>query len=211
MTTEITIETVKELIAALEGAGELSMKERVYLWAMRRLVAFESDPLAVTDDELNAALQLHRLKVDGHSQLSDAFRAGFRYARRTTPQPAPVVPDDFRDAMSDLLAVLDEYPEQLVPINRDSAVVRACRATMLQAGNSPVIPDRWIPVSERLPEIRKGWLDIPVIIAVLGEKDGAEAMYFSDGKFRWGRDEPPIEDVTHWMPLPAAPQEVKNV
>lgn len=36
----------------------------------------------VSDEELNAALQLHRLKVDGHSQLSDAFRAGFKYARR---------------------------------------------------------------------------------------------------------------------------------
>lgn len=53
------------------------------------LAAMDSEPVAVTDDELNAALQLHRLKVDGHSQLSDAFRAGFRYARRTTPQPAP--------------------------------------------------------------------------------------------------------------------------
>lgn len=51
-------------------------------------------------------------------------------------QPAPVVPDDFRDAMSDLLAVLDEYPEQLVPINRDSAVVRACRAALLNGGKS---------------------------------------------------------------------------
>lgn len=51
--------------------------------------AMDSEPVAVTDDELNAALQLHRLKVDGHSQLSDAFRAGFRFARRTTPQPAP--------------------------------------------------------------------------------------------------------------------------
>ncbi|WP_416381068.1 DUF551 domain-containing protein [Klebsiella pneumoniae] len=60
-----------------------------------------------------------------------------------------------------------------------------------------------------MPEIRKGWLDTSVIIAVLGEKDGAEAMYCSDGKFRWGRDEQPIDDVTHWMPLPAAPQEVK--
>lgn len=37
----------------------------------------------VSDEELNAALQLHRLKVDGHSQLSDAFRAGFKYASRT--------------------------------------------------------------------------------------------------------------------------------
>lgn len=44
----------------------------------------------VSDDELNAALRLHRLNVEGHSQLSDAFRAGFRYARRTAP-PAPVV------------------------------------------------------------------------------------------------------------------------
>lgn len=39
-------------------------------------------PGEVSDEELNAALQLHRLKVDGHSQLSDAFRAGFKYARR---------------------------------------------------------------------------------------------------------------------------------
>jgi hypothetical protein len=36
----------------------------------------------VSDEELNAALQVHRLKVDGHSQLSDAFRSGFKYARR---------------------------------------------------------------------------------------------------------------------------------
>lgn len=73
----------------------------------------------------------YRLKVDGHSQLSDAFRAGFRYARRTTPQPAPVVPDELKEAAADFLTVLDEYPEQLVPINRDSAVVRALRAAML--------------------------------------------------------------------------------
>lgn len=93
MTTKITPEAVKERIAALESAGELSLKEQFYLEALRLLVAgMDSEPVAVTDDELNAALQLHRLKVDGHSQLSDSFRAGFRYARRTTPQPAPVAP-----------------------------------------------------------------------------------------------------------------------
>ncbi|HBT3179482.1 TPA: DUF551 domain-containing protein, partial [Klebsiella aerogenes] len=70
--------------------------------------------------------------------------------------------------------------------------------------------NNWIPVSERMPEIRKYCLDVTVIIAVRGEKSGSEALYCSDGNFRWGRDEPPIEDVTHWMPLPATPQEVKN-
>ncbi|MBK0546963.1 hypothetical protein GZ027_13020 [Klebsiella pneumoniae] len=94
----------------------------------------ENEPLAVTDDELNAALQLHRLKVDGHSQLSDAFRAGFRYARRTTPQPAPVVPE---------LRV--DWQE-----NEFSAGWNACRAAMLQAGNSPVIPEGYVMVPMRL-------------------------------------------------------------
>ncbi|MGI1956576.1 hypothetical protein ACRRAQ_26795, partial [Klebsiella pneumoniae] len=69
-----------------------------------RLAAMDSEPVAVTDAELNAALQLHRLKVDGHSQLSDAFRAGFRYARRTTPQPAPVVPEEATPDSIEILA-----------------------------------------------------------------------------------------------------------
>jgi len=49
-------------------------------------------------------------------------------------QPAPVVPDELKEAAADFLTVLDEYPEQLVPINRDSAVVRALRAAMLNGG-----------------------------------------------------------------------------
>lgn len=69
----------------------------------------------------------------------------------------------------------------------------------------------WIPVSERMPEIGKHWPDVTVIIATSGEKYGSEALYCSDGNFRWGRDEQPIEDVTHWMPLPAAPKEQDNV
>jgi hypothetical protein len=131
MTTTVTKESLAARIAELES-GARSLKEDYTLAAYKMLLAtMESEPVAVTDDELNAALQLHRLKVDGHSQLSDAFRAGFRYARRTTPQPAPVVPDELKEAAADFLTVLDEYPEQLVPINRDSAVVRALRAAML--------------------------------------------------------------------------------
>lgn len=55
----------------------------------------------------------------------------------TTP-PAPVcVPDELADAVNGLLDAMDEYPESLVPINRDSAVVRQLRAAMLQ-GAEPV-------------------------------------------------------------------------
>ncbi|WP_053090464.1 hypothetical protein [Klebsiella pneumoniae] len=49
------------------------------------------------------------------------------------PDGYVMVPDDLKEAAADLLATLDDYPEQLVPINRDSSVVRALRAAMLVA------------------------------------------------------------------------------
>ena len=88
------------------------------------LAAMDSEPVAVTDDELNAALQLHRLKVDGHSQLSDAFRAGFRYARRTAPQPAPVVPEEMTPQQASR-----SYGGE---VRGYRAGWNACRAAMLQ-------------------------------------------------------------------------------
>lgn len=78
------------------------LKERTWLIELElariALASLEAEACTadVSDAELNSALLLHRLKVDGHSQLSDAFRAGFKYARRTAP-PAPVsVPEPIK-------------------------------------------------------------------------------------------------------------------
>ena len=72
------------------------------------------------------------------------------------------------------------------------------RALHPNAGNSPVIPDTWIPVSERMPE-RGDYL-------VTDGSDFDVQMFngeeFIPG-FVWE------DKITHWMPLPAAPQEVK--
>ena len=61
----------------------------------RHLLRAESQG-PVGEDELNAALRLHGLKVTAHSQLSDAFRAGFKYARRTAPQPVAVLDERYQ-------------------------------------------------------------------------------------------------------------------
>ncbi|EMH9209864.1 DUF551 domain-containing protein [Klebsiella michiganensis] len=63
-----------------------------------------------------------------------------------------------------------------------------------RCGNSPVIPG-WIPISERMPEN-----DVSVLTFDGMYKRVHHAMYG-----HWQCWEP--EKITHWMPLPAAPQE----
>ncbi|MFM2670617.1 hypothetical protein AB8R61_17350 [Klebsiella pneumoniae subsp. ozaenae] len=78
------------------------------------------------------------IEVDCGCVTSEAFYHWMRVAYEAGNSPAipdgyVMVPDDLKEAAADLLATLDDYPEQLVPINRDSSVVRALRAAMLAA------------------------------------------------------------------------------
>lgn len=97
---------------------------------------------------------------------------------------------------------------------------RVIDAFVYQAGNSPVIPDGWIPVSERMPEMGEKqryvlaadfknnyWPNIP------NTQVGVYGDWFDDGNPTWDDgdgEDLHLKEVTHWMPLPAAPQEVKG-
>lgn len=73
------------------------------------------------------------------------------------------------------------------------------RALHPNAGNPPVITDRWIQVSEKLPE-RGDYL--------VSDGRDFDVQLFNGEQFIPGFV---WEDkITHWMPLPAAPQEVKG-
>ncbi|WP_436797727.1 DUF551 domain-containing protein [Escherichia coli] len=78
------------------------------------------------------------------------------------------------------------------------------------AGNYPVTPDGWISCSERMPEIRQtviGWNGYAVRQCVYTRNEYAKTQKGREPRFEtltgiW-------HGVTHWMPLPEPPQEVK--
>lgn len=117
-----------DLLYLLDSTGGTGATIRKLIDLVR---AANREAQPVGEEEINAALRLHRLKVEGHSQLSDAFRAGFKYARRTAP-PAPAVPD-FKKLARELV-------ESLVDCGgaEDSSIKqylkwteKTCRAAML--------------------------------------------------------------------------------
>ncbi len=166
------------------------------------------------------------------------FDLPFRLRSAANAQPAPVVPavsDDIGEIRVGRLPTMnqDDYPglgdwwvQLRIGEDSDEVLARvygatpqeansraealACRAAMLQTGNSPVIPDTWIPVSERMPEDEQEVLTV--------NRMGHRFVSFFDkhsGLFFDRLDAPAaccIEHVlvTHWMPLPAAPQEVNH-
>ena len=119
-------------------------------------------------------------------------------------QPALVVPDDVSifEAAIEECKTCDSIDEHAWNHGVLAVIAKyeSCRATMLAAaqqssGSEPAtVPGKWIPVSERMPE------DEEQYYLTYSEGDGVCRSYFFDGYFA-------DQYITHWMPLPAAPQE----
>ncbi|HBR3960493.1 TPA: DUF551 domain-containing protein [Klebsiella pneumoniae] len=139
------------------------------------------------------------------------FDLPFRLRSAANAQPAPVVPEEMTPEMMrsvQLNSELGAYAASNLSGAYDLFAEfwkEACRAAMLAAapqspGSEPAtVPGKWIPVSERMPELGD-WL----------VTDGCDfdVQLFNGEQFIPGFV---WEDkITHWMPLPAVPQEVKG-
>lgn len=94
---------------------------------------------------------------------------------------SPVIPDGYR------LQPISEYEAMCATVNSDEW------------------PQRWIPVSERMPEDRT---QVILWDAEIGEVTSGHYSHKTHTFYHCG--DAIQNEITHWMPLPAAPQEVKG-
>lgn len=140
-------------------------------------------------------------------------------------QPAPVVPDDVLYALQKVARIrldmndfdgdrrgiadcLCDAEEALIEmVNRRAAMLAAAPhdTPALNSVQSVVtVPGKWIPVSERIPEDRK---QVILWDAEIGEVTSGHYSHKTQTFYHCGDA---IEnEITHWMPPPCAPQEVK--
>ncbi|HBR3175477.1 Eaa1 [Klebsiella pneumoniae] len=181
-----------------------------------RLAAMDSDPVEVKgiyelydviDDYENVVLSA--VSYNEAQTESDGYSGENLYIVRHEAQPAQVVPDE-----KDKTVDADDHP-LLWSFNEGW---NACRAAMLAAspqspGSEPAtVPGKWIPVSEQMPEVGVKVLCFPVKDEPIHATFNGQ-LWLQD--ISWSGSDEPIDNViptsvTHWMPLPAAPQEVSD-
>ncbi|HHL0165518.1 TPA: dATP/dGTP pyrophosphohydrolase domain-containing protein [Klebsiella pneumoniae] len=196
---------------ALEAAADPSDLSE---WADMQFLLWDAQRRAgITDEQITQAM-IEKLAVNKQREWPAPKDGEPRLHIKT--QPAPVVPPEQH---------WEELCRQHPDMSIGDAIIRAawwnhCRAAMLHAGtltnegtiqavNSPVIPG-WIPVSERMPERE---VDVQVYCP---DKKEQMVAYLErnelEGYFRfatWRTGEGIYCQPTHWMPLPAGPQEVR--
>ncbi|MFW7913575.1 DUF551 domain-containing protein [Klebsiella pneumoniae] len=207
ITREESIQAVFDLKVGYRlGFADIEILKRV---ARMALAAMDSEPVAyISKSDFDAGYPHILARRDFNKACTMPVYAA---------QPAPVVLDEV--TAEDCPAFVNYDVTEV-----DEAWARgfnSCRAAMLataphdtHALNSvqsvDSVADRWIPVSERMPERE---IDVQVYCP---DKKEQMVAYLErnelEGYFRfatWRTGEGIYCQPTHWMPLPAAPQEVK--
>lgn len=225
ITREESVQAVFDLKVGYRlGFADIEILKRV---ARMALAAMDSEPVAwIAQNKNTGEVEIDEpfAKATNPKYWTDSFPV-YRHT-----QPAPAVQCPFPCGWENLnkLAIQDAAfvarglveGEPTTEAQRQAAisnnyrllkVISACRAAMLAADphDTPAlnsvqsvvtVPGKWIPVSERMPEsngVYFGW-DGKRVLEVYCFFGGFSANQFIHG------------EITHWMPLPAAPQEAIN-
>lgn len=219
MTSKLARERLEKIKSWREtyGAGSNVMlpAEEAEALALIALAAMDSEPVALKPElakviyhfrDWNEGFPVERFKAD--------YVISWMLANYPPAQPAPLVPDGYvmvpkemTDEIGEAIAMqanccggiaLDIYDAMIAAAPHDTPALNSLQSVDSVTGG-------WIPVSERMPEAEGHYLVWANASRIDGYCDHLAIATYQGGEwsneFNWL--------VTHWMPLPAAPQEVK--
>lgn len=206
----MTTFTNKELIKEIkERIGSLDVRDNIERRAYEiALASLEEDPVAWLHSDNGLGIPaITRSKNIADSWLSKGWYVQPLYIAK----PVPVVPDA-RPSLNNGIVGFDEgwNARRTAMIHGAEPVSQTYKLNEL-SGNSPVIPDGWISCSERMPNDKQ-------YVWCWGKSYGWTECDTFEGYYDWSRNkwwavtddgEEPASKVTHWIPLPEPPQEVK--
>ncbi|EFF0716478.1 DUF550 domain-containing protein [Escherichia coli] len=207
---------------ALEAAAE---PDDLSEWADMQFLLWDAQRRAgISDAEINVAME-DKLKINMERQWPEP-KDGEPRLHIKEPGNSPVIPDGLSTVCAEAYQVVGVMADAL-GVFGDAAVQKVLDNLSQQKlvhrdvlpFSLPVTPDSWISCSERMPEM--GERQCYVLAAdfknnyppsIPNTQVGVYGDWFNDGKPTWddgGGEDLYLKEVTHWMPLPEPPQEVK--
>nr|WP_313702811.1 dATP/dGTP pyrophosphohydrolase domain-containing protein [Escherichia coli] len=198
---------------ALEAAAE---PDDLSEWADMHFLLWDAQRRAgISDAEITAAME-DKLKINMERQWPEP-KDGEPRLHIKEPGNSPVIPDGLSTVCAEAYQVVGVMADAL-GVFGDAAVQKVLDNLSQQKlvhrdvlpFSLPVTPDGWISCSERMPEDTKmllafsqgeivaaywNWVVNPI------DYKKYRAFTYLSGNI--------LDDVTHWMPLPEPPQEVK--
>ncbi|MDD7878465.1 DUF551 domain-containing protein [Klebsiella pneumoniae] len=171
------------------------------------LAALDSEP-DCNERQLFCSTDTARMKKVISVSAGSEYAPLYRHA-----QPALAIPDEMTAEQAYEIGYYYGDPVDVFARGANWMRQHIIDSTLAAAPQSPgsepaTVQGKWIPVSERMP------IEFEAVIAFDGDQVYGEAMYSSDDGFTIDGYEPcdrlNLQNVTHWMPLPAAQQEVKD-
>ncbi|HFL4070063.1 DUF551 domain-containing protein, partial [Escherichia coli] len=154
------------------------------------------------------------LQAGNFRENKDSSTNNFRETSETSTN-SPVIPDGLSTVCAEAYQVVGVMADAL-GVFGDAAVQKVLDNLSQQKlvhrdvlpFSLPVTPDGWISCSERMPEETGDIIVVSDGIVMSGisysRRDG---FYIAALEYD---DDEPIDGVTHWMPLPEPPQEVRQ-
>ena len=195
---------------ALEAAAE---PDDLSEWADMQFLLWDAQRRAgISDAEINVAME-DKLKINMERQWPEP-KDGEPRLHIKEPGNSPVIPDGLSTVCAEAYQVVGVMADAL-GVFGDAAVQKVLDNLSQQKlvhrdvlpFSLPVTPDGWISCSEQMPEETGDIIVVSDGIVMSGisysRRDG---FYIAALEYD---DDEPIDGVTHWMPLPEPPQEVK--